>query len=61
MSLLRFNLYLFFSNVFYFTNVVKVEYRYLQELIRRWDSERELLRRHRTCTRQRLHPWTDFL
>jgi len=29
----------------------------LQELIRRWDSERELFfTRHRTCTGQRLRP-----
>jgi len=37
----------------------------LQELIRRWDSERELfLPRHRTCRGQRLCPlgqWTNFL
>jgi len=26
------------------------------ELTRRWDSERELLRRHRTCRSQRLRP-----
>jgi len=28
----------------------------LQELIRRWDSERELFLQHRTCRGQRLRP-----
>jgi len=28
----------------------------IQELIRRWDSERELFLQHRTCRGQRLRP-----
>ena len=32
-----------------------------QELIRRWDSERELFLQHRTCRGQRLHPLNEFV
>ena len=32
-----------------------------QELIRRWDSERELFLHHRTCRGQRLRPLNEFV
>ena len=32
-----------------------------QELIRRWDSERELFLQHRTCRGQRLRPLNEFV
>ena len=32
-----------------------------QELIRRWDSERELFLQHRTCRGQRLRPFNEFV